>query len=92
MVRSFIQHKLCYPSLSQEIIKLGVVSNVPSILFYVVQQEAGHNNLFLQEALVKKYIGFDIDSKKKVASVVENGKEDIYEKIKGGYWIDTKVS
>ena len=53
-----------------------------SILTYVVPQEAGHNNLFSQEALMNKYIGFDIDSKKIVACVVESGKKDIYQTLK----------
>ena len=47
----------------------------------MVQQEAGHNNLYLQEALMDKYIGFDIDCKKVVACVVENGKKDIYQTL-----------
>jgi hypothetical protein len=58
------------------------VRNAPSIFFFVVPQEAGHNNLFLQEALMNKYIGFDIDRKKIVACVVENGKKDIYQTLK----------
>jgi len=58
------------------------VRNAPSIFFFVVPQEVGHNNLFLQEALMNKYIGFDIDSKKIVACVVENGKKDIYQTLK----------
>lgn len=47
--------------------------NVPSILFYVVPLGVGYNNL-LQEALVNKYIGFDINSKKIVACVAESEK------------------
>ena len=31
---------------------------------------------------MNKYIGFDIDSKKIVACVVENGKKDIYQTLK----------
>jgi hypothetical protein len=58
------------------------VCNAPGILFYVVPQEAGHNNLFSQVPLMDKYIGFDIDSKKIVACVVENGKKDIYQTLR----------
>jgi len=48
----------------------------------MVPHKAGHNNLFLQEALMNKYIGFDIDCKKIVACVVESGKKDIYQTLR----------
>lgn len=43
---------------------------------------AQHNNLIAMEALMNKYIGFDIDSNKTVACVLENGKNDIYQTIR----------
>ena len=33
--------------------------------------------IYKYEALMKEYIGFDIDCKKKMACVVENGKKDL---------------
>lgn len=35
-----------------------------------------HNNLILQETLIDKYIGFDADSKKTVARVIQKGDRD----------------
>ena len=38
-----------------------------------------HKNLLPQEAPMKdKYIGFDIDSKKTVACVIQQGRKDLY--------------
>ena len=47
----------------------------------MVPQKADQNNLFLQEALIGKFIGFDIDSKKIMAYVVESGKKDVYQTL-----------
>ena len=47
----------------------------PKYLILRGPQETGHNNLFLLEVLINKYIGFDIDSKKIVACVVESEKK-----------------
>jgi transposase len=47
----------------------------------VIALVAYHNNLFAMEALMNKYIGFDIDSNKTVVCVVESGKKDIYQTI-----------
>jgi hypothetical protein len=41
--------------------------------------------LLLQETLMDKYIGFDLDSKKTVACVVQKGEEDRYTTFKTDY-------
>jgi hypothetical protein len=41
-----------------------------------------HNNLILQETLMGKYIGFDVDSKKTVACVIQKGERDRYTTLK----------
>ncbi len=43
---------------------------------------AQHNNLFAMEARMEKYIGMDIDNKKIICCVVQQGKKDIYRTIK----------
>ena len=72
MNRSFFQHEVCNRSLPQKAIICGVVRNDPNILFYVIPQEADHKNLFLQDILINKHIGFDIDSKQIAACVIES--------------------
>ena len=72
MGRSFFQHKPWNQSLPQEVIIRKVVRNDPNILFYVIPQKADHKNFFLQDVLINKYIGFDIDSKKIAACVIES--------------------
>jgi len=70
-----------YPEPPVLVIICGVARDAPKYLTFVVPHKAGHNNLFYRRLLMDKYIGFDIDCKKTVACVVENGKKDIYQTV-----------
>jgi len=60
----------------------GGVRYAPVNFINVVPHEAGHNNLFERRLQMDKYIGFDIDSKKTVACVVQKGKKDRFTTLK----------
>lgn len=49
--------------------------------FYVVVKKR-HNNLYYRRLIMDKYIGFDIDSKKTIACVVQKGKKDRFTTLK----------
>ncbi len=49
--------------------------------FYVVVKKR-HNNLYYRRPIMDKYIGFDIDSKKTIACVVQRGKKDRFTTLK----------
>jgi len=52
--------------------------------FYVVVKKR-HNNLYYRRPITDKYIGFDIDSKKTIACVVQRGKKRQIHNIKNGH-------
>jgi len=59
--------------------------------FYVVVKKR-HNNFYYRRLTMEKYIGFDIDSKKTIACVVQKDKKDRFTTIKTDHRAHEKLS